>query len=91
MTAKILRLPTLALAILCLAIINQSQATLCATVCEKSPQSCPYGEKASGFEVCLSTNRTFATCTILTRFVRRDAGVAASPSSATAHPHSNEL
>ncbi|KAJ6123892.1 hypothetical protein N7471_011209 [Penicillium samsonianum] len=69
MTAGILRLPTLVLAILCLGIIGQSEATVCAAVCQKEPQSCPYGQRASGFEVCLPTNRYFATCTVLTRFV----------------------
>lgn len=47
MTAGILRLPTLVLAILCLGIIGQSEATVCAAVCQKEPQSCPYGQVRS--------------------------------------------
>ncbi|KAJ5530166.1 hypothetical protein N7527_003559 [Penicillium freii] len=65
----VLRLPTLVLAIICLALVGQSQATVCAAVCEKQPRSCPYGQKASGSEVCLPTNRYFTPYTILTRFV----------------------
>ncbi|KAJ5513784.1 hypothetical protein N7463_003336 [Penicillium fimorum] len=69
MTTAILRWPTLVLAILFLTIIGQSQATLCTAVCQKSPPSCPYGERASGSEVRLPTNRSFPTGTILTGFV----------------------
>ncbi|KAJ5426550.1 hypothetical protein N7465_001620 [Penicillium sp. CMV-2018d] len=65
----VLRMPTLVLAIICLALIGQSQATVCAAVCEKQPRSCPYGQKVSGFEVCLPPNRSFTPYTNLTRFV----------------------
>lgn len=47
MTTGIFRLPTLILAILCLALVDQSQATVCAAVCQKEPPICPYGQVRS--------------------------------------------
>lgn len=44
MSAGILRLPTLILAVLCLAIVARSQDTICAAVCQTEPPSCPYGQ-----------------------------------------------
>jgi hypothetical protein len=47
MSTRILRLPTLVLAILCLALVDQCQATACAAVCQMEPPSCPYGQVRS--------------------------------------------
>ena len=47
MATGIFRLPTLVLAILCLGIISESQATLCTTVCQNEPPICPYGQVRS--------------------------------------------